>query len=64
MKYMSEIDDIFRTDEIKKIPLGKCSSVPVDMKEGTISVMACHTNDNEWELEGEGIKGTLKLSDI
>lgn len=59
---MSDIDDIFKTDELKKIPVGKCMNLPVEMKENTIEVMACHTNDNEWELEGEGIKGKLKLS--
>jgi hypothetical protein len=61
---MSDIDDIFKTEDLKKIPIGKCLTVPVEMKDETIQVMACHIDDNEWDLEGKGIKGKLKLSDI
>lgn len=61
---MSNTEDIFKTDDLKKIPIGKCTTVPVDMREETIQVMACHTSENNWNLEGKGIKGSLTLSDL
>lgn len=58
---MSDIDDIFKKDDLKEIPIGKCRDIPVELKNETIHVIACHTDDNEWELEGKGIKGKLNF---